>query len=565
MKKLRVLYTDGSEPVLSLRAPPRPMRLSLIQLYSEEQAPTSAPYSIEVLAGHVQERAPGWTVSLDVLDNRTPRGPEDYVAQVLAQRADVVGISVAQGTHGLALAILDLLYSASECASGTPQVILGNSLPTYHPTPYLERYPGLVIVRGFGEDALLQLLERIQERPEPDAEAGLTRERASHLDAFVDVPNLTMLRDGEVHSTPIDWPKHYAVPAWVDVKRYFVRVEASRGCHYDACTFCTRPPREQGRPRWLRYPIDKIAATVQRLKEEGVERFTFCDEDFIGDDPEGCFELVERFKVFGGAPSFSFSTRADNIIKLDDTAENNALRRELFRRLKKVGLLLVFVGLESFCDAQLKRYAKSSSAEGNIRALEVLRSLGIAVEAGLIMFDPFMNIDDLQENIDNIDRHDLWRVTSQTLSKMDIQKSTPMQRWAERDGLLDGYDENQMTYSYHFADAQVAQISSLCEEWKSETDYAYRLARNAQRMALFDSFPNDVMLAAKQLNFNFIKNVTAAARRGSGEIPEVIDRMRAERVGVMRLMLRAGESPNVHGALSDRLSQEISGFLGVRD
>lgn len=555
-KRLRVLDPDDGRHGFALPASPRPMRLALVQLYSEEQAPSSAPNAIEVLAGHVQERAPSWSVSLDVLDNRTARGAEDYVAKVLAERADVVGLSVAQGTHGLALAILDRLYVESDCRSGRPQVVLGNALPTYRPRPYLDRYPGLVIVRGFGEDALLRLLERAQARPSLDA--------TPHLEDFIHIPNLTMLRDGEIYSTPIDWPRHYAVPAWVDVKRYFVRVEASRGCHYDVCTFCTRPPRASGQARWMRYPIDKIAATVQRLKEEGVERFTFCDEDFIGDDPEGCLELAARFESFGGAPSFSFSTRADNIVNLDDSDEKNAFRRALFARLKSVGLSVVFAGLESFCDAQLKRYAKASTAARNIRAVEVLQSLGLTVDAGLIMFDPFMTVDDLQENIDNIDRHDLWKVTSQPLSRLNIQEATPMQRWAEKEGLLGSYDENQMTYTYRFGDPQVAQIAEVCEAWRTETDYAYRLLRNAQRMALFDAFPNEVILAAKHLNFRFLKSITEAVRRDPTAIPAVIDRMRAERVDVMHVVLAVMSAPHVHASLRDRISQEIDGFLGVR-
>lgn len=139
-----------------------------------------------------------------------------------------------------------------------------------------------------------------------------------------------------------------------------------------------------------------------------------------------------------------------------------------------------------------------------------------------------------------------------------------MQRWTAREGLLGSYDENQMTYDYRFVDPQVAQIAALCEAWKNETDYAYRLVRNAQRMALFDSFPNEVMLAAKHLNFRFIKRVTEAVRRDPDLVSAVLHRMRVERVDVMQLMLIAKDSPNVHATLSDRLSQEISGFLGVR-
>jgi len=532
------------------------MRLALLQLYSEEQAPTSAPYSIEVLAGHVRTRAPGWQVSLDVLDNRSVGGAQAYATKFLEQGADVIGISVAQGTHTLALQLLDEIYARSDARTGAPQLVIGNSLPTYRPQKYLERYPSLLIVRGFGEEALLRILGRIQDGgSRPAGDLGVAR--------FRDIPSLTLSIEGKTHSTPIEWPKHYEIPAWVDSDRYFARVEASRGCHYDACTFCTRPPREPGAPRWIRYPIAKVAATVAKLKALGVERFTFCDEDFIGDDPEGCLALAERLESMGGAPSFSFSTRADNVVRLRDSEEANAVRRRLFERLKQVGLSLVFVGVESFCNAQLKRYAKSSSAAGNIRAIETLLSLGLTVEAGMITFDPFMSPEDLQENIDNLRRHELWRVMSQTLSKIDVQEATPLKRWLEHRNMLGEYDENQMTFAYQFRDPLIARIVEVCQEWRKETDYAYRLVRNAQRMALFDSFPNEVMIAAKSLNFRFLEAVTAAMRFAPETLPSVIEAMAAERADVMRMMLTAQASPRVHAALGERLSQEISGFLGV--
>lgn len=533
----------------------RPMKLALLQLYSEEQAPTSAPYSIEVLAGHVRTRARGWQVSLDVLDNRSLGGASAYAAKLVEMQPDVVGISVAQGTHTLALQLLDEIHAVTNAAQGTPQLVLGNSLPTYRPQPYLERYPNLLIVRGFGEEALLRILARVQS---DDGAAP-----AARPERFRDISSLTLSVAGQVVSSPIEWPKHYETPAWVDPERYFARVEASRGCHYDACTFCTRPPREANAARWVRYPIPKIAATVAKLKALGVERFTFCDEDFIGDDPDGCHELADRLESIGGAPSFSFSTRADNVVRVGDSDAANLARRRLFERLKQVGLSLVFVGAESFCNAQLKRYAKSSSAAGNIRAIETLHSIGLAVEAGMIMFDPFMTPADLQENIDNLRRHELWKFMSQTLSKIDVQEATPLKRWLERRGMLGEYDENQMTYDYRFRDPLIARIVQICDEWRRQTDYAYRLVRNAQRMALFESFPNDIMLAAKGLNFRFLEAVTQALRFAPATLAGVIDNMAVERGEVMRMMLTTKESPRVHVAMGERLSQEIGGFLGA--
>ncbi|PKU24333.1 B12-binding domain-containing radical SAM protein [Telmatospirillum siberiense] len=531
------------------------MRLSLVQLYSEEQSPTSAPYSIEVLAGYIRKTLPEWDVALFILDNRDPADIGKLVGDLGARGSDVIGISMMQGTHSVGCALLDRLYTQTAAERHLPQIVVGNTLPTYRPEIYLDRYPGLLVVRSFGEIPLESALRQYAAwteagAPPPGPDFFLT-------------PGIALRHDGRMHQTPVAWPRDYAVPTWVDPHKYFARVETSRGCHFDHCAFCTRPPREAGQPRWIRFPIDPIVETIAKLKDLGIRRFTFCDEDFIGDDPEFCLRLADRLEALHDTPTFSFSTRADNVVRLRDSDKANDRRLALLKRLQQVGLSLLFVGCESFCDRQLKRFAKATKAEGNIRALQLLEEIGLPVESGFIMFDPFASVDDLMENIENLDRHRLWRITSQTLSRIDVQEASALHKWVARADLLGSYDFDQMTYDYRFEDPLVQKIADWCQIWKNETDYAYRLARNAQRMALFDEFPNHVVEAAKELNFDFVKFLTLAMIEDPATVPPLVERMKERRAAVIDGMLEATQSPRVHADLADRLRREISGFIGV--
>jgi hypothetical protein len=526
-------------------------------MYSEQQSPTSAPYSVEILAGYAREKCPEWEVRLHVLDSRDSDAKvRDLVADMADWGVEVIGLSMMQGTHTLGMALLDR-FDERFPGPHRPQVVLGNTLPTHRPEAYLARDPSLVVVRGFGELPLVALL-----KARGDWIASGRPEGGADLDA---IPGLALWRNGGVVINPILWPRDYAVPTWVDPVKYFARVETSRGCHFDHCTFCTRPPRQASEPKWIRFPIDPIVETIRRLKDRGITRFTFCDEDFIGADPSFCFELADRLEAIGGAPSFSFSTRADNIVKLKDPPEKNAERVALLRRLREVGLSLLFVGCESFSDKQLKRFAKANTAEGNIEAMKILERIGIPAETGFIMFDPFATIEDLLQNIDNLERHGLWRAASQTLSRMDIQEGSRLQKWVTREGLIGDYDMDQMTFDYRFKDPLVGWIADLCQKWKGETDYVYRLARNAQRMALFDDFPNHVMEEAKRLHFDFVKDVTRVAARDPKAVPEVIEAMKARRRGVISRLSETITAPSVHLETAERLRQEISGFLGTLD
>jgi hypothetical protein len=181
------------------------------------------------------------------------------------------------------------------------------------------------------------------------------------------------------------------------------------------------------------------------------------------------------------------------------------------------------------------------------------------------MFDPFATLDDLLENIENLEKYELWKVTSQTLSRIDVQEHSTLQKWVSRAGLAGSYNIDQMTYDYRFKDPLVQRIADWCQQWKDETDYAYRLVRNAQRMALFDEFPNHVMEAAKRLNFMFVKRVTETAAVDPEAVPAVITDMKAQRSVVIEAMAMAIQSPRVHPDLGARLKTEISGFLGIMD
>jgi len=71
----------------------------------------------------------------------------------------------------------------------------------------------------------------------------------------------------------------------------------------------------------------------------------------------------------------------------------------MFRQLKKIGLCLVYVGIESGNPTGLQVMNKRLSVEDNIRAVKILKDLEILYDFGFMLFDPSSTFESIRENI----------------------------------------------------------------------------------------------------------------------------------------------------------------------
>ncbi len=98
----------------------------------------------------------------------------------------------------------------------------------------------------------------------------------------------------------------------------------------------------------------------------------------------------------------------------------------------KSGLIIVYIGVETFSRTQLRRYGKSLDIFTIKRSIELLRQLGIRFTIGLIIFDPLMNLDELRENIKFIEENNLVGNISSISKEMRIQRGTPYYKMANK-------------------------------------------------------------------------------------------------------------------------------------
>ncbi len=426
------------------------------------QPPNAEPLAVETLAGALKQRFGNQiNVELLMLDERDdPDGSK--LADRLASRSaiDIVGLSIPQSTYFLALGFLNRLREILI----SPLIVLGHALPTHAPDAFLSNFPDALIVRGWGETAICDIVEQYR-TGSPD---------------WYKVHSLMFMQGGRVITTPVVWPRTLSSPLRFRPLDFFVRIESSRGCHYDVCTFCTRQPRGSKTSSWFRFPVDLVLKEVAYLQTQGITKFTFADEDFVGNDLEGAENIAYGLKEIGGM-QFSLSLRVDNVYNPNESDVLASRRLNLFHLLKDAGLSLVYFGVESLSDTQLKRYGKGVRAKDSVRAVEAIEEIGIPMELGYILFDPLLTVSELQENVHWLTTRSFSKYIGQLFNNLRVQRDTAFANLLKYRGLLGEFNPNTIEYNYKYQDHTVAKIATICLKWKEEIDEVYALARNVQR------------------------------------------------------------------------------------
>ena len=464
-------------------------KILLIQLYGQAQPPDAEPLSIEVLKSAVLFENQETKVNLEIVDSRNKQRDLERICTSLSLSSFlVIGISAPQSTFNLSFDVIRALYKEDVEAN----IVVGHALPSYSPELYLYTFSKIIVVRGWGEESFVQLIKYFN--------------HGSPKLKFI--PNLCYTEEKNIiHKTKITWPVKIYKPLRLNSNSYFHRIEASRGCHYNTCTYCTHPPEDICQKiTWFPRPISDVLEEVNIIKASGNPVFTFTDADFVGNDVSRAMEIANKLIEIGGL-NFSISVRADQVINPYGRDFENANRRQLFERLKKAGLHLMFVGIESLSDSQLTRYCKGITAETNIKAVRIIEQIGVCLEIGFILFDPFLTKEELITNLKKLEQTGMWKHSGQIINPFRPQKGSSYLRMLKKHGILTNYNKENMSYHASFLDSDICEIFTVCRNWLKEFDKIYLLVRNFQRSKKYSGIYNHYILAMRLLLFSLVKAV----------------------------------------------------------
>lgn len=312
------------------------------------------PITLAALAA--QARGHG---EVEIIDSAVEPGssPEDLVARLLRSPPDVVVISTAfpsmeEDAH-VAETIGEALPGTLVVGVGAPFSLLEGEV--------LEAFLGFdVAIPGEPESTFAELLERLVDGKSLEGTPGLICREGERV------------RTGPPRALPEDLDElplpardllrneRYVLP---HTGRPFTLIDTARGCP-NGCSFCIAPIHNGTRVR--RRSIDSVIEEIELCAcVHGIRDFLLWEEAFTADAQLAhrfCETLIRR----DIGVSWAATTRAD------------LLDEPLLRRMKRSGLFLLGIGIESGCQSILDAAGKRIRVEDARKAVCLCRKVGVA-------------------------------------------------------------------------------------------------------------------------------------------------------------------------------------------
>ena len=302
-----------------------------------------------------------------------------------------------------------------------PEVI-GIALITYyyHPsilklTSYLTKngYDGYLIVGGHSASFLAETILRIDknidgviiglgEEPFRKLLGNIKYYKKAKGKVFQKTPSCIYKSNGEICHTGIlkKTPQNISLMPDRDFlkdispkkeKQILFSVSFSRGC-FGKCLFCSINKffNSYSDRIWFSRSVEEIITEIKALISMGKKEIFFVDDEFFGNDYNKTARtemFCNELKKLKEKIAFSICSRVDSINK------------EQLILLKSVGLEHIFLGIEFLTQEELNFYKKGITVKDIHKSVNIIKSLGISLQCGFIMFHPFTRLDLIKKNL----------------------------------------------------------------------------------------------------------------------------------------------------------------------
>ncbi|MGC2403232.1 MAG: radical SAM protein [Acidobacteriaceae bacterium] len=331
---------------------------------------------------------------------------EDPVAAILStiryHQVELLGVSCMPGPQMVAA-----VETCREIRRLCPQVkiVWGGYFPSLYPDTALNARYVDYVVRGQGEDTLLQLLEVLRGKRSPDSVLGL-----GYKDAF----GFHRLNPERPPKGPDDFPwspfhrlpvEKYLRPSFFG-KRTAVH-HASIGCPFN-CSFCG-VHAAYGRTERMESP-ERTAQILNYLSARyGADSVQFYDMNFFLRE-DHARELCDRLAPLN--MRWWCEARVDIMSRYSDAT---------MRAIRNAGCAMIFFGAESGSDWVLKEMQKGITTDETVAMAHRTRDFGIIPEFSFVVGNPGDPARDTRETISFIRK--LKRINPS--SEIIVQHYTP--------------------------------------------------------------------------------------------------------------------------------------------
>lgn len=241
-------------------------------------------------------------------------------------------------------------------------------------------------------------------------------------------------------------------------KKLCAVIESSRGCSHGLCTFCSTAALQKAcnRPQYVFKPVNEVVKEISYIFQTfGINKFIVEDDFASSPDLYGYERLLEFSKLIDNLSfpiEFSLVMRADCLMPSTES---------VFQRLRDSGLSLLYLGIESFCEADLRLYGKQIKFENMIQGIDIAQKLGYKMDVsekyrlkpGLMPFHPYTDLTNILEQTDYLKKYSITSV--KMIAEVELYPGTPLYQKAQNDRLLapgtrSGFNyQSERTFLFH--------------------------------------------------------------------------------------------------------------------
>lgn len=363
------------------------------------------------------------------------------VAAVMRERPEVVGLSMTFQRRGHEFGAL---AEALRAAGYDGHVTGGGHFPTFAWRAVLDRYPAIdTLVRHEGEATLPALCAALEAGGGVDRLAGIAGLAHRGADGR---PTATPARPLAMDLDALPFPKRFGdLQVHLGIPTTFL--VGSRGC-YGHCTFCCIHAfiKEAKGPAYRARSAGNIADEIAELRQRrGARLFVFHDDDFF---TRNRAHDLARMTALRDA----LREREIDDVALVVKARPDDVDPEVFRVLREIGLLRVYVGIEAGSTQGLRTLGRGVDMETNRRGLARLRAEGVYTCFNMLIFDPDSRLSSLRSSLgflrENAD-------IPMNFCRTEVYVGTPLETRLTREGRLRG---DEFGWDYDIADPEAELV-----------------------------------------------------------------------------------------------------------
>ncbi|MBK8252359.1 MAG: cobalamin-dependent protein [Polyangiaceae bacterium] len=348
----------------------------------------------------------------------------DVVEKVRTYKPDLIGMSM---TFQFRAEEFGALAGALRESGFAGHITAGGHFPTFAHDEVLAAFPAIdSIVRHEGEQTLPELCEAVEAgggEHRFSTILGLVYRRRGGMIGHNAARPLIENLDGLPFPKRVGSPQlHLGVPTAFMV--------GSRGC-YGHCTFCCIHAylKSAGGPKYRMRSAANIAEEMSELYHwRGIRMFVFHDDDFFTRDAVHDLARVTSLRD-------ELKKRGVKGIALVVKARPDDVDGRVFQVLEEIGLLRVYLGIESGSTDGLKVLGRGVDLEENRRALTYLRERDVYTCYNMLVFDPESTIKGLRQSFDFVRKH---AEVPMNFCRTEIYVGTPLMTKLAREGRLIG-------------------------------------------------------------------------------------------------------------------------------